>query len=558
MPYFPYRTKNGNELKFLIDTGSNKNYVNSKFIRNPFRNKTPFFVNSVGGVVKIENHSFIDIFDCGTGKLKFYILPALETFDGIIGNDSLKSLNAIIYTWRSYITILNDIKFPLKELKVTEIHNINLRLNHLSREDGDEIKKILNKYPNVFANPNKKLTYSTVVQAEIKTNNDNPVYSKSYPYPMALKSEIDKQIEEMLNDGIIRPSRSAYNAPVWIVPKKQDSSGVKKYRMVIDYRKLNEVTKPDRYPIPEITDILANLGDQMYFSTLDLKSGFHQIPLRESDIEKTAFSVKNGKFEFTRLPFGLRNASAIFQRALDDILRNHIGKRCYVYIDDILVFGKSKEEHIANLEIIFRTLENSNLKVNLDKSEFLKEEINFLGFNVKKGGFSANPDRLTAIVNFPQPKTVHDLRSFLGLTGHYRRFIRGYAEIAKPLTSMMRGDLGKTPRNKSMKMNIELNSEQIKSFKQLKNCLVSNEIILQYPDFNKPFELTTDASKYALGAVLSQDNRPITYLSRTLSRAEEQYATNEKEMLAIIWALKELNCYLYGAKSIKIFTDHQQ
>lgn len=122
-------------------------------------------------------------------------------------------MNAIIYTWRSYITILNDIKFPLKELKVTEIHNINLRLNHLSREDGDEIKKILNKYPNVFANPNKKLTYSTVVQAEIKTSNDNPVYSKSYPYPMALKSEIDKQIEEMLNDGIIRPSLSAYNAP---------------------------------------------------------------------------------------------------------------------------------------------------------------------------------------------------------------------------------------------------------------------------------------------------------------------------------------------------------
>ena len=549
--------KNGNELKFLIDTGSNKNYINGKFIRNPLKNQKPFHVKSVGGIVSIETHSFIDIFNCGIGKLEFYILPGLETFDGIIGNDTLKSLNAVIYTWRSYLTILDGKKFPLKELQIDEINNMNLRLNHLNPEDEKEVRNILDDHPNLFADPNKKLTYSTIVQAEINTSSDSPVYSKSYPYPMALKSEIDKQIEELLRDGIIRPSRSAYNAPVWIVPKKPDASGVKKYRMVIDYRKLNEITRPDRYPIPEITEILANLGEQKYFSTIDLKSGFHQIPLRESDIEKTAFSVKNGKFEFTRLPFGLRNASAIFQRALDDILREHIGKRCYVYIDDILIFGRTKKEHIENLRIIFRTLEDSNLKVHLDKSEFLKEEIDFLGFNVKEGGFSANPDRLKAIVNFPQPRTVHDLRSFLGLTGHYRRFIRGYAQIAKPLTSMMRGDIGKTPRNQSKKISVNLNSEQIESFKQLKNCLVSEEVVLNYPDFDKPFELTTDASKYALGAVLSQGNRPITYLSRTLSRAEEEYATNEKEMLAIIWALKELNCYLYGARSIKIFTDHQ-
>lgn len=549
--------ENGNELKFLIDTGSNKNYVKPIYIRNPIENERKFFANSVGGRVEITHHTYIDIFHCDTGKLKFYLLPGLETFDGIIGNDTLKNLNAIIYTEGSYFTLLDYVKFPLRQLNITTSDNNNLRLSHLTPEDEEIIMDIANDHPNLFADPDRKLTFSTVVQAEINTKDDSPVYCKSYPYPMALKPEIDRQIEELLRDGIIRPSRSAYNAPVWIVPKKQDASGKTKYRMVIDYRKLNEVTKPDRYPIPEIADILANLGQNKYFSTLDLKSGFHQIPLKESDIEKTAFSVNNGKFEFTRLPFGLRNAPAIFQRALDDVLRDHIGKRCYVYIDDILVFGSSKEEHVNNLRMVLETLEQANLKVQLDKSEFLKEELEFLGFIIGKDGICTNPNKRKAIVNFPRPRTIHDLRSFLGMTGHYRRFIRDYARIAKPLTSILRGDMGKTPKNKSRKVDIQLDSEQMESFKQLKNCLISDEVMLHYPNFDNPFELTTDASKYALGATLSQDNRPITYLSRTLSRSEEGYATNEKEMLAIIWALKSLQCFLYGAKHIKICTDHQ-
>ena len=150
--------------------------------------------------------------------------------------------------------------------------------------------------------------------------------------------------------------------------------------MVIDYRKLNSITIPDKYPIPEINEVLANLGRNKFFTTIDLKSGFHQIPLREADIEKTAFSINNGKFEFVRLPFGLKNAPSIFQRALDDILREHIAKRCYVYIDDIIIFGKDEKEHFENIEVVFKTLENANMKVQLDKCEFLQQEVEFLGF----------------------------------------------------------------------------------------------------------------------------------------------------------------------------------
>lgn len=163
---------------------------------------------------------------------------------------------------------------------------------------------------------------------------------------MSLKDEVNKQISELLANGIIRPSRSPYNSPVWIVPKKLDASNEKKYRMVIDYRKLNKVTIADKYPIPEINEVLAQLGNNKLFSVLDLKSGFHQIKLKSTEIEKTALSINNAKYEFTRLPFGLKNAPSIFQRALDDILREHIGKICYIYIDDIIVFSQDEKSHL--------------------------------------------------------------------------------------------------------------------------------------------------------------------------------------------------------------------
>ena len=548
--------KNGNELKFLLDTGSNKNYVKPNYIRNPIPNKH-FFASSIGGLVKITHHANINIFNDEIGKLKFYTLPNLTTFDAIIGNDTLKELNAIIFTKENYFTLLNKYRYPIHQLQINSIAHAALRMDHLCPEDNENLKQLFKFYPTLFSEPDKKLTYVTNVKAEIRTKGDRPIYSKSYPYPMPLKKEIDRQIEELLKDGIIRPSKSPYNSPVWIVPKKQDASGEKKFRMVIDYRKLNEDTIPDKYPIPDITTILANLGSNKYFSTIDLKSGFHQIALNEDDIEKTAFSVVNGKFEFTRLPFGLRNAPAIFQRTLDDVLREHIGVRCYIYIDDIIIFSKTKEEHFDNLNVIFNTLEKAHLKVQFDKCEFIKEETEFLGIIVGQEGIRTTAKKTEAIVNFPQPRSVHDLRSFLGMTGHYRRFIKAYAQIAKPLTEILRGEFGRIPKNLSKKTLLNFTAQQTEAFNQLKMCLTSDDVMLHYPDFDKAFELTTDASNYALGAVLSQNGKPISFLSRTLSRAEENFAANEKEMLAIIWALQSLKCFLYGSKKIKIFTDHQ-
>lgn len=229
---------------------------------------------------------------------------------------------------------------------------------------------------------------------------------------------------------------------------KPDSLGNKQYRLVIDYRKLNSLTIPDRYPIPQINDVLSQLRDSKYFTVLDLKSGFHQIPLKMSDFEKTAFSIANGKYEFTRLPFGLKNAPAIFQRALDDVLHDYIGKICYVYIDDIVIFSKSEKEHYDHIRDIFKTLQAANLKVQLDKCNFLKTEVEFLGFIISADGIKTNKGKIQAILDFPLPKTIKELRSFLGLSGYYRRFVRDYAKVAKPLTQILRGEEGRLSKNK--------------------------------------------------------------------------------------------------------------
>ena len=492
--------------------------------------------------------------------VRFFHLEPLKSFDAIIGHDTLKQLKAVIDTANEKLILENKFIIPLLQYKLQEINKINIRNDHLSKFQRDELEKILSEFQDLFQPPDKKLPFTTKVKADIRTTDGNAVYSKSYPYPQALKGEVNKQLEKLLHDGIIRASRSPYNSPVWIVPKKLDASNEKKYRMVVDYRKLNSKTISDRYPIPDTSTVLSNLGANKFFTVLDLASGFHQIPMSEKDIEKTAFSVNNGKYEFVRLPFGLKNAPAIFQRVMDDILRDHLGKICHVYIDDIIIFGKTLEEHLKNLTTILQTLRKANFKIQPDKSEFLRTEVEFLGFIISEEGLKPNMKKVECIRKYPQPKNLKDLRAFLGLSGYYRRFVKDYAKIAKPLTKLLRGEDGhrQISKNQSKNTSIELDEQALNSFNILKEILSSNDI-LAFPDFEKPFILTTDASDKALGAVLSQQfhdgERPITFISRTLSRTEENYATNEKEMLGVVWALHNLRNFIYGAK-LKIYTDH--
>lgn len=456
-------------------------------------------------------------------------------------------LKVTIYNCQEHIEIFNfETQSQKKQGKVnfTQL----LRTDHLHEEEKTMLLKLCKSYKEIFYREEDSLSFTNKVKHRIMTTDDIPIYTKSYRYPYVHKIEVNRQISEMLKQKIIRPSYSPWSSPVWIVPKKLDASGKQKWRLVIDYRRLNEKTISDRYPLPNINEILDKLGRCMYFTTLDLASGFHQIEMDPRDIQKTAFTVEGGHFEYIRMPFGLKNAPSTFQRVMDNVLEDLIGKVCLVYLDDIIIFATSLEEHIANLKLIFERLRTSNFKIQLDKSEFLRKEITFLGHIVSTEGIKPNPEKIDAIQRFPIPQTKKDIKSFIGLLGYYRKFIKDFAKLTKPLTKCLKKDAI-----------VDLSEEYVNAFETSKAILM-NDPLLQYPDFGKPFVLTTDASNFALGAVLSQgrigSDKPVCYASRTLSETETNYSTIEKELLAIVWATKYFRPYLFGHKFF-IVTDHK-
>lgn len=476
-------------------------------------------------------------------------------------------------SWEAEIVVenksINDVKIKVSQpmkvnaVEILEMFNIEdnidnvtkgdilnkIRSEHLNNEEKAELEKLVLEFANIFHTEDRNLTFTNGIKHEIKTTDELPVYTKTYRYPYIHKEEVQRQVQDMLDQNIIRPSYSPWSSPVWIVPKKTDASGQKKWRLVVDYRKLNEKTINDKYPIPNISEILDKLGKSMYFTTLDLASGFHQIEVHPKDVTKTAFTVENGHYEYTRMPFGLKNAPATFQRIMDGVLKELQNKICLVYMDDIIIYSTSLIEHIQNLRKVFNALKNANLKIQLDKSEFLQREVKFLGHIITEEGIRPNPDKIKAVRDYPIPKSPKEIKQFLGLLGYYRKFIKDFAKLTKPFTTKLKKD---------EKINTN-DIEYRECFENCKNMLI-NDPILIYPNFEKQFILTTDASNFALGAVLSQiqDNKehPVCYASRTLNNHEQNYSTIEKELLAIVWATKYFRPYLFG-RLFKIQTDHK-
>lgn len=428
-----------------------------------------------------------------------------------------------------------------------------IRHEHLNAEEKKLLLDCCSEYNDIFYLDGDPLTCTNAIQHSINTKDASPIHVKSYRFPECHKQEVEKQIKKMLDQNIIKPSNSPWSAPVWVVPKKIDASGQKKWRIVIDYRRLNDVTINETFPIPLISDILDQLGHSKYFTTLDLVSGFHQISLNPADSEKTGFTIINtngtsGHFEFNRMPFGLKNAPSTFQRLMNTVLSGLQGLHCFVYLDDCILYSHDLQGHMHKLRLVFDRFRNFNLRLQPDKCEFLRREVTYLGHVITDKGVSPNPDKVKAVSEFPTPKNAKDIKSFLGLTGYYRRFIDNFSKLTKPLTCLLKKDAA-----------FHWNIEQEQAFALLKDKLISAPL-LQYPDFSQPFVVTTDASNYAVGAVLSQGpvgkDKPIAYASRTLNKAEGNYSTTEKELLAILFAIKTFRPYLYGNK-FKIITDHR-
>ena len=411
MSRLPYL--NDKDYNILLDTGSSINLINKNFVyksKSKFKIfKEKFEFNTATGVTKGTEYVFLKI----EGQpIKCYLCDFHKNFNVLLGLPALKLLKTSWIIDRDLVKMgnrifklqyLNERKENIckKENNLIETKKVEIRSNHLNKQEKYELEKLLKEFHMLFPKDGEILSHVSNIKHKINTTDDIPIYSRQYRYPYAYKKEIDNQVEDLLKKDIIRESYSPWSSPIWIVPKKMDASNKQKYRMVVDYRKLNAKTVDDKFPIPNITEVLDKLGRNVYFTTLDLTSGFHQIEMEKESISKTAFNTDRGHFEFKRMPFGLKNAPATFQRMMNSILKDQINKKCLVYLDDIIVFGTSLQEHIGNLREIFKKLQENNLKIQPDKSEFLMKEVGYLGHIISENGIQPNPDKIVTIKNYP-------------------------------------------------------------------------------------------------------------------------------------------------------------
>ncbi|GJR05993.1 putative nucleotidyltransferase, ribonuclease H [Tanacetum coccineum] len=351
--------------------------------------------------------------------------------------------------------------------------------------------------------------------------------------------ELSGQLQELQDKGFIRPSHSPWGAPMLYVKKKDGS-----FRMCIDYRELNKLTIKNRYPLLRIDDLFDQLQGSCYFYKIDLRSGYHQLRVHEDDIPKTVFRTRYGHFEFTVMPFGLTNAPKVFIDLMNRVYKPYLDKFVIVFIDDILIYSKTKEDHEVHLRLVLELLRNEKLYAKFSKCEFWLQEVHFLGHVVNQSGIHVDPGKIEAVKNWKAPTTSSEIRSFLGLAGYYCRFIANFSKIAKPLTSL-------TQKNQKYMWGVE----QEEAFQNLKNILCDAPI-LSLPDGVEDFVVYCDASSQGLGCVLMQRNKVIAYASRQLKIYEKIYTTHDLELGAVVFALKTWRHYLYGTRSV-IYTDHK-
>ena len=386
---------------------------------------------------------------------------------------------------------------------------------------------------------------TSIAEHSIETENAQPVRLPPYRLPHAYRDAIDQELRDMEEAGIIEPSSSAWASPLLPVKKKDGT-----IRLCVDYRKLNSVSRRDAYPMPRIDDLIDDIGGAKFITTLDLAKGYWQVPVRETDRPKTAFTTPQGLYQFRVMPFGLQGAPATFQRMMDSLLRG-LRKFTAAYLDDIVIFSTSWEEHLLHLRTVLQRLQEAKLTIKPKKCQFGMNSCTYLGHVVGNGGVCPEAAKVLAVDAFPQPQTKKQVRAFLGLAGYYRKFIPNFATIAAPLTDLTR---------RSSPTRVPWSPDCQHAFEQLKNSLRSFPI-LRSPDFSKPFLLQTDASDRGIGAVLSQtdDNgveHAICFYSKKLLPREEKYATVEKECLAIKTAVDVFKVYLLGRR-FTIQTDHR-
>ncbi|KAI3687110.1 hypothetical protein L1987_80801 [Smallanthus sonchifolius] len=557
---------NSQYASILFDTGADKSFVSLNF--EPLLAKTRSQLEKTF-TVEVANGDSLTIesiiYDCSlelndhTFPINLVPMP-LGSFDIIIGMDWLSNHHAEVICFEKCIriplpsgeTLRVFGEKPCKGLKLMPCTTAQKYLRkkyvaflaHIVQKD---VKKksiqdipIIRDFPEVF--PEDLSGLPPVRQVEFRIDlvpGANPVARAPYRLAPSEMQELASQLQELSDKGFIRPSHSPWGAPVLFVKKKDGS-----FRMCIDYRELNKLTVKNRYPLPRIDDLFDQLQGSTCFSKIDLRSGYHQLRVQEDDIPKTAFRTRYGHYEFMVMPFGLINAPAVFMDLMNRVCKPYLDKFVIIFIDDILIYSKTKADHEQHLRLVLDLLKKEQIYAKFSKCEFWLKEVQFLGHIVNDKGIHVDPAKIETVKNWNTPKTPTEVRSFLGLAGYYRRFISNFSKIAVPLTALTHK--GKT---------YEWGPKQEEAFQTLKQKLC-NAPILTLPDGSDDLVVYCDASNQGLGCVLMQRGKVIAYASRQLKIHEKNYTTHDLELGAVVCALKIWRHYLYGTKCV-VFTDHK-
>ncbi len=514
--------------------------------------------------LEVKDNQNLELSQVTTGFLRDE--PGLVVLNTIVQSNHLRRvpITFMNFTGRHYSlnkgNIIATVTELSRETELTEIiaeeHSPNFEddviinnINTTSKQDFDkareeDLKKIIavvNKNLDIFAKHEYDLGLSNLMEAHIDTGDAEPVRKKMYRTPFTHIPEMARQIKEMLKAKLIQPSNSSWSAPLFCIKKKDGS-----LRPIVDFRVINDVTKKFYWPLPNIDEVFASLGGCKYFSTLDFIKGYLQIPVAESSKPKTAFICEQSLFQSNVLTFGLCNAPSSFQQYMS-ILLNGCSEFATVYLDDIILYDSDIDSHCLHLQEVFNRIRKTNMKLSMSKCTFLRERVSYLGHILSKDGITPDPEKCKLIQTLERPRTVREIRSFVGMVPYYRRYIPHCAEMMEPLTSLIRKHA-----------QLEWNKKREQRFQALKAALLS-PIVLALPQINEQFQLYTDASDYAIGAVLTQTfeghERPVYYLSHQLSKTQRAWPIIGKECYAIVFALEKFRVYLEG-KRFPIYSDH--
>jgi hypothetical protein len=554
----------------LMDSGSSHNFISEQFATNfPNWKRLDRSIDvkvADGGLLKCTHEvEAVDWLIQGTQfKTSFKILP-IKCYDAILGMDWLETLSPITVHWAKkwFSFTYQGKKVRIQGLQdggtchllsgdqllalqkqdeiwcAVLVYNILDELTSAGASVTPEIQRMLEQYKELFEEPkglppNRNMTHKIPL-----LQGAQPFRLRPYRYTPAQKDEIEKQVAKLLQDQLIQVSTSPFASPILLVKKKTGE-----WRLCVDFRKLNAYTIKNKFPFPIIEELFEELLGAKWFTTLDLRFGFHQILVDKEDQYKIAFQTHFGLFEYKVMPYDLTGAPATFQAIMNHILALLLRKCVVVFIDDILIYSKSYDEHVQNVHMVFDLLREHQFKVRLSKCSFAQQQLKYIGHIISAEGVGTDPEKIKDVQDWPVPTTVKEVRGFLGLAGYYRRFVKNFGIIAKPLTELLKK--GKV---------FAWTSAAEQSFQALKSALVSAPV-LALPDFNKTFVVETDASDKGIGAVLQQEGHPIAYISRALGLKNQGLSTYEKESLAILMVVDHWRTYLQPAEFI-IQTDQK-